>query len=100
MKNISIELINNEVKEFYNRNRRRILCVINSPLLFTEKIKINNTIIYDVGIAVDYGLNYLYIKSEKEIPHGIIVEIYNEKYKIYGLKFKENITDKYEKFIY
>lgn len=100
MKNISIELINDEVKEFYNENRRRILCVINSPLSFTEKIKINNTIIYNVGIAVDYGLNYLYIRSEKEIPHSIIVDTYGGIYKIYGLKFKENITDKYEKFIY
>ena len=96
MKNLSKEIINQELWDFFDNNKNKILKLLSykNP----KNIKINNKIYNQMIFVQDYYLQYLYFKVYSDLDFGIKVyeikddvddEDIGEEYKIYGIKYKD-----------
>lgn len=103
MKNLSKEIINQELKDFFDNNKNKILKL----LLYKhpKNITINDKIYNQMIFVQDYYLQYLYFKVYDDLDFGIKVyeitdedkedEDIGEEYKIYGIKYKEMSLHEY-----
>lgn len=102
MKNLSKEIINQELQDFFDNNKNKILKFLSYKR--PKNIKINNKIYNQMVFVQDYYLQYLYFKVYNDLDVGIKVyeikddiedEDIGEEYKIYGIKYKEMSLHEY-----
>lgn len=93
MKNLSKEIINSELKEYFNNNKDNIYDEFNIQSFCN--LYINGNFINGIQFIDIKNEKYLYIKTFKDIDEGIKVYDANffNGHKIYGIKYK-----KFEKF--
>lgn len=97
MINLSEKFINEELIDFFYKNKSKILEILNSVIPENVIIKNEN---YRIRYAVNEDNKFLYIKTEKDLNIGLkIFEVKllkNSFYKIYGVKYKQYIENGFD----
>lgn len=97
MINLSKNLINEELIDYFYKNKYKILEILNSVIPENVMIKNKN---YRIKYAVNEDNKFLYIKTEKDLNIGLKifeVKLFNYPvYKIYGVKYKQYIENGFD----